>query len=205
MYNHPQKIWSKILSWKMLKVLRRHWWGRYPAKVHSTEWQDIQQHFLWSKELALSQDASLGQWTLKGAPTAPSADLMILMILMWAIVQDAQTSEDIRRYQKISEDHMGSRISQSEREQKKRQHTCWRATIADKIDETANWAKHNSMGRGAWFVHLEARVKLSCENAQISDNFGPPLRVDDHYELRRDQEKNPFAANLHQKRMAEMF
>ena len=116
-----------------------------------------------------------------------------------------QISEDIRRYQKISEDHMGSRISQSEREQKKRQHTCWRATIADKIDETANWAKHNSMGRGAWFVHLEARVKLSCENAQISDNFGPPLRVDDHYELRRDQEKNPFAANLHQKRMAEMF
>ena len=61
------------------------------------------------------------------------------------------------------------------------------------------------MGRGAWFVHLEARVKLSCENAQISDNFRPPLRVDDHYELRRDQEKNPFAANLHQKRMAEMF
>ena len=184
--------------------------GRYPAKVHSTEWQDIQQHFLWSKELALSQDAGLGQWTLKGpAPTAPTADLDDLDVSYRTRCTDIsryqKISEDIRRYQKISEDHMGSRISQSEREQKKRQHTCWRATIADKIDETANWAKHNSMGRGAWFVHLEARVKLSCENAQISDNFGPPLRVDDHYELRRDQEKNPFAANLHQKRMAEMF
>ena len=30
--------------------------------------------------------------------------LLILMILMWAIVQDAQISADIRRYQKISED-----------------------------------------------------------------------------------------------------
>ena len=201
MYNHPQKIWSKILSWKMLKVLRegidsqgtQHWVARHPAAL--------------PLEQRAGPFVGCKPWPtlLKGAPAAPTADLMILIYLDDLDVSYRTRCTDIRRYQKITWDPTISHISQSKREQKKRQHTCWRATIADKIDETANWAKHNSMGRGAWFVHLEARVKLSCENAQISDNFGPPLRVDDHYELCRDQEKNPFAANLHQKRMAEMF
>ena len=101
MYNHPQKIWSKILSRKMVKVLRRHG-------------ADIQTRYTaLSGKTSSSTSFGAKSWPFRRMQALANGrskvqlqqlQLLILMILMWAIVQDAQISADIRRYQKISED-----------------------------------------------------------------------------------------------------